>query len=193
MANYCVRICLWAATHLPLWRFGRASVHFRLCCRIDKYCAVIIVLGDQCSWVTLDHEFTTSYNLYQIMCFMVMKNIPITLPTKLRPYEPGQFWQPTNNTPTNKYDSTVFSLPYVPKYILKRLYTSYVVIVKLFCKTQTYFTFPCHTYVDETRGVKNPSTFCFKEVVFYLPIFYFNVMDSKVFCSSYGNSSTIRP
>lgn len=59
MANYWVRICLWAATHLPLWGFGQASVHFRLCCRIEKYCAVIIVLGDQCLWVTLDHEFTT--------------------------------------------------------------------------------------------------------------------------------------
>lgn len=34
-------------------------------------------------------------NLYQILCFMVMKNIPITLPTKLRPYKPGKHWLPT--------------------------------------------------------------------------------------------------
>lgn len=48
-------------------------------------------------------------NLYTVIFLFKIfhKIILITLLTKLRPYEAGHFWLPTNNDPTNKNNSIV--------------------------------------------------------------------------------------
>lgn len=68
-----------------------------------------IFVVDQCSWllcVALSRIHIPT-NLYIIICLKFIKFILITLPTKLRPQEPGKFWLPMNVNPTNKNDSTV--------------------------------------------------------------------------------------
>lgn len=49
----------------------------------------------------------TPTSVYTGICLIFIKIIPNLLPTKIRPYEPGQFWLPTNIDPRDYYSSAV--------------------------------------------------------------------------------------
>lgn len=64
-----------------------------------------LFVEDQCSWVTLAHEFMFPKNIYVKHLFDVLKIFPNLLPTKLCPQE--CFGYPQTLAPTNKYDLRV--------------------------------------------------------------------------------------
>lgn len=57
-------------------------------------------------------------------------------PTILRPYEQGNFWQPTNIEPTNKNDFTVFV---VKKHLGRQIVLSLATIQIILRREMVYF------------------------------------------------------
>lgn len=53
----------------------------------------VAFMGNPCS------QIYVPINLYTIICFIFIKIILITLPTKLYPHESGKFWLPKNIDP----------------------------------------------------------------------------------------------
>lgn len=73
------------------------------------YWGIIIVYGGPKFVDFVGNHWPRIYpNLYTVICLIVIKTIPITLPTKLHSHEPGKFWLPTNI----ENDSTVYIIEY---------------------------------------------------------------------------------
>lgn len=88
---FCRRIC-----HFNF--FNKSHV-----CKLDN-----IVESPLFVWANVQRVYFPT-NLYTVIFLFKIfhKIILITLLTKLRPYEAGNVWLPTNNDPTNKNDSIV--------------------------------------------------------------------------------------
>lgn len=66
------------------------------------YCGIIIVHRGPMFVAFVGISCPQTYipmNLYTIICLILIKVIPITLPTKLCPHKLGKLWLPTNFDP----------------------------------------------------------------------------------------------
>lgn len=180
--------------HVSFFKFGRASVHFRLFCRVDKY-----------------SPFHLVQNRSESVCTRFYSDLYISLsvnsPRFLETHASGVFCESNvagvrikGVAASVETDTNGLLLIIADTSAIKVASTSWVRFPSCILESRVQYssrradyTFSCPSHVGGTRGVKYPCTSCLKEVVLYLSVFNIYVLDSEVFCGSYKIGSTIRP